>query len=239
MGVALLAALALLLALGAAPAAGLPRQRGGMPPAGQEGASTPPQLLLIHGGSFLVNDPTFQPLTEPAAIAAGFVPHYLSYPLDDMPAAVQAATAEARRLREQYGAENVYAYGWSAGGTLASLLSGNGLVAAAVAKAPVSDLVDWEWPLSRYGANYFRGIGLSLAARYRLSPMRRPQKSPLLIYQGREDNVVPPAMNEVFAQRYRRVHLWLVPGGHTTDRYRPYLITRAMHWLATVAALRR
>jgi pimeloyl-ACP methyl ester carboxylesterase len=240
--VALLAALTLLLTLGVDPAAargGLPPQRERTGPAAQEGSSAPPQLLLIHGGSFLVNDPFFQPLTEPRAITAGFVPHYLTYPLGDMPAAVQAATAEALRLRAQYGAENIYAYGWSAGGTLAALLSGNGLVAAAVAKAPVSDLVGWEWPLTRYGAGYFRGIGLSTAARYRLSPMRRPQKSPLLVYQGREDNVVPPTMNEAFAAKFKRVHLWMVPGGHTTDRYRPYLITRSLHWLATIAALQR
>jgi hypothetical protein len=27
----------------------------------------------------------------------------------------------------------------------------------------------------------------------------------------------------------------LVAGGHTTDRVRPFLITRAMHWLAQIA----
>ncbi len=38
--------------------------------------SPPPQLLLIHGGSFLYEDPLFEARTEAAAIAAGFVPHY-------------------------------------------------------------------------------------------------------------------------------------------------------------------
>jgi hypothetical protein len=27
-----------------------------------------------------------------------------------------------------------------------------------------------------------------------------------------------------------------VAGGHTTERVRPFLITRAMHWLARIAA---
>jgi hypothetical protein len=44
-------------------------------------------------------------------------------------------------------------------------------------------------------------------------------------------------MNEEFAEVYKRVHLWLVPGGHTTERRRPYLITRAMHWLEHTAHL--
>ena len=53
--------------------------------------------------------------------------------------------------------------------------------------------------------------------------------------QGRADDVVPPSMNEAFAARFNRVKLWMVAGGHTTDRVRPFLITRAMHWLAQIA----
>src|SRR3954453_8170725 len=102
-----------------------------------------PQLLLFHGGSFLFEDPTFEPLTRPLVEAAGFVPHYVDYPLGDLPAAVLAARAEAARLRARFGIHGVFAYGSPAGGTLAAVLSGEGLVAAAVAKAPVSDLVGW------------------------------------------------------------------------------------------------
>jgi pimeloyl-ACP methyl ester carboxylesterase len=214
---------------------------GGAPPGSgkkepKEPPGPPPQLILFHGGSFLYEDPFFQPSTAERAIEAGFVPHYVHYPLDSMPAAVLRARAEARRLRDKFGVDRVYAYGASAGGTLAALLSGDGLVAAAVAKAPVSDLVSWEWPLGAYGADYFELVGLSEAARYRLSPDRRPAKSPLLIYQGRADRVVPPAMNEAFAAKYPHVYLWPVPGGHTTERTRPYLIGKALHWLARTAA---
>jgi len=233
---ALLAALALLLAL-SVPAAG--GEESALAGEANRGVSPPvhlrPQLLLIHGGSFLVDPSWFERLTRPRAIAAGFVPHYLTYPLGDMPAALAVARAEARRLRQRYGAARVYAYGCSAGGTLAALLSGEGLVDAAVAKAPVSDLVDWSWPLGRYGPGYFNSIRLDRAQRYQLSPLRRPQQSPILVMQGRTDHVVPPAMSERFAAKFKRVHLWLVPGGHTTERARPYLITRAMGWLAAVA----
>lgn len=195
-----------------------------------------PQLILIHGGSFLFHDPFFRPLTRPWALEAGFVPHYIDYPLNDLPGAVTAARLEARRLREQVGVGRVYAYGASAGGTLAAILAGEGDVYAAAAKAPISDLSTWEWPLGRYGTNYYENIVASPEARLRLSPLNRPERRPLLVVQGRHDDVVPPAMNEAFAAKFGRVHLWLVPGGHTAERTRPWILEGAMRWLAQIAA---
>lgn len=214
---------------GAASAAA--KENGGVTGPGQRA-----QLLLIHGGSFLFEDPEFEPLTRPAALAAGFVPHYVTYPLDNLPAAVEKVRAEARRLREKFGVDRVYAYGASAGGTLAALLSGDQLVSAAVAKAPVSDLLTWIWPLEHYGPNYWENLGVDQTDRERLSPIRRPERSPLLLIQGRADHVVPPSMNEAFAAAYPRVSLWLVAGGHLTERVRPFLVTRAMEWLGRIAA---
>lgn len=196
--------------------------------------SAVPHLLLIHGGSFLYEDPTFEPLTRAAARAAGFIPHYLHYPLDDMPAAFQVARAEALRLRALYGSA-VYAYGTSAGGTLAALLAGDGLVSAAVAKAPPTDLLGWEWPLSAYGPDYYQQIGLTPAARRRLSPLRRPARSPLLMVHGRHDQVVPVAQSIAFAAKFEQVNLWVVRGGHHTERTRPELLTLALEWLTHVA----
>jgi pimeloyl-ACP methyl ester carboxylesterase len=211
-------------------------ENGGEGSGGLVGSTERPQLLLIHGGSFLYDDPTFEPLTRGRAIAAGFVPHYVTYPLDNLPAAVSKVREEARRLREKFGLDRVYAYGASAGGTLVALLSGQNLVSAAVAKAPVSDLATWEWPTGKYGPEYWTALGADQATRERLSPTLRPEEAPLLVIQGRADNVVPPSMNEAFAARFNRVKLWMVAGGHTTDRVRPFLITRAMHWLARIAA---
>jgi pimeloyl-ACP methyl ester carboxylesterase len=196
-----------------------------------------PQLLLIHGGSFLFEDPTFEALTSGPAIAAGFGPHYLTYPLDDLPGAVLAARAAARELRERYGPE-VYAYGSSAGGTLAALLAGDGLVAAAAAKAPPTDLVGWEWPLAAYGPDYYERIGADTAARYRLSPLRRAARRPLLVVQGRLDRVVPLSMSEAYAAKFARVRLWAVPGGHHTERARPWVLERTLEWLGSIAQAR-
>jgi pimeloyl-ACP methyl ester carboxylesterase len=193
------------------------------------------QLLLIHGGSFLFDDPHFQARTEAPAIAAGFSPHYVSYPLEDLPGAVIAVREEATRLRERFGRSDVYAYGSSVGGTIAALLAGEGLVSAAVAKAPPSDLVTWEWPQSAYGPDYYERIGASLAARRRLSPLRRPMERPLLVVQGRADRVVPVVMSETFAAKFRQVHLWVVPGGHATEQTHPWVTRRAMRWLGRTA----
>lgn len=195
-----------------------------------------PQLILIHGGSFLFTDPFFRPLTRPWALAEGFQPHYVYYPLGDLPGAVAAVRQEARGLREAVGGENVYAYGASAGGTLAAILAGEGDVEAAVAKAPISDLATWEWPLGRYGPNYYETILAGPATRLRLSPVNRSEERPLLVVQGRGDAVVPPAMNEAFAAKFGHVHLWLVPGGHTTERARPWIVAGAMRWLAQIVA---
>lgn len=229
----LLAGAALALAL---PVAALAAGVGAQPPGPAKPPPGPkPQLLFFHGGSFLFEDPLFRSSTEHFAYEAGFVPHYVDYPLGNMPAAVLTARAVARELRKKVGVEHVFAYGSSAGGTLAALLSGDGLVSAAVAKAPVSDLVGWEWPLGKYGANYFEQVGLGTISRYQLSPLRRQAESPLLIYQGRSDTVVPPSMNEAFAAKFERVYLWLVPGGHTTERTRPEEIQRSLQWLARTA----
>jgi acetyl esterase/lipase len=196
-----------------------------------EASGPKPQLLLFHGGSFLFEDASFEAFTEPLAEAAGFVPHYVDYPLGDLPAALTRARAEAARLRARFGVEDVYAYGSSAGGTLAALLSGDGLVAAAVAKAPVSDLVGWSWPFTAYGEDYYERIGLSEEARYRLSPLRRPERQPLLLLQGRSDRVVPPAMSEAFAAKFRQVRLWGMAGGHRAERAHPRVLARALAWL--------
>jgi dipeptidyl aminopeptidase/acylaminoacyl peptidase len=204
------------------------------PPHIGQGVSLARHLLLIHGGSFLYEDPLFEPLTRARAVAAGFVPHYLSYPLGDLRGAVAAARAETRKLNNLYPGR-VYAYGTSAGGTLAALLAGDGMVEAAVAKAPVSDLVGWEWPLTAYGLDYYEQIGATAADRFRLSPLRRHALRPLLIVHGRRDRIVPLSMSREYALKFKRVHLWVVQGGHHTERTRPKLLSRAFGWLARIA----
>jgi pimeloyl-ACP methyl ester carboxylesterase len=201
-------------------------------------AGPKPHLMLLHGGSFLYFDPEFEALTREPAERAGFIPHYTTYPLGDMPSAVLAVRAEARRLRQLHGgAAMVYAYGSSAGGTLAALLAGDGLVGAAAAKAPVSNLVDWTWPVDHYGPRYFERVQLDTSARFRLSPLRRSARGQLLLVHGREDQVVPISQSEAFANKFRRVHLWEVLGGHHAERSQPEVLQGTLIWLAEMADL--
>ena len=109
--------------------------------------------------------------------------------------------AEARRLREKFGVDRVYAYGSSAGGTLAALLSGDSLVSAAVAKAPVSDLAHLgPGRLEKYGPELLGTTSASTTPTANGSRRSAAQqRAPLLVIQGRADHVVPPSMNEAFA----------------------------------------
>jgi fermentation-respiration switch protein FrsA (DUF1100 family) len=129
----------------------------------------------------------------------------------------------------------VYAYGSSAGGTLAALLSGDGLVGGAAAKAPVSNLVSWEWPIGAYGPLYWDRVQLGLPDRYRLSPLRRPVKEPLLVVHGIDDQVVPISQSVEYANKFRKVHLWEVLGGHHAERSQPEVLQRTLIWLAEIA----
>ncbi len=230
----------LLLALAGSAAAARPKASDYPPPqlAPAQQAGPKPHLMLLHGGSFLYDDPEFVATTDEAARRAGFIPHYTKYPLGDMPAAVLAVRAEARRLRLKVGLDMVYAYGSSAGGTLAALLAGDGLVGAAAAKAPVSNLVEWDWPLFAYGPRYWERVRLDLPARYRLSPLRRPVKHPLLLVHGINDQVVPIAQSEAYAAKFRRVHLWETLGGHRAERVLPEVLQGSLLWLAETAEAR-
>jgi alpha-beta hydrolase superfamily lysophospholipase len=228
---------AIILSLGAATLALTVPLGDGASAAPRLGEAEPlgPHLLLIHGGSFLFADPSFEAATQQAARDAGFVPHYLRYPLGDLRGAVRAARDAARRLGERF-PEPLYAYGSSAGGALASLLAGDGMVRAAVAKAPPSDLLDWAWPLATYGADYYRRIGAGPTARRSLSPLRRPARRPLLLVHGNRDAVVPLAMSEAFAAKFDRVHLQVVAGGHHAERRQPRILARSLAWLAAIDA---
>ncbi len=152
-----------------------------------------------------------------------------------MPAAVLAVRAEAKRLRDKFGLDMVYAYGSSAGGTLAALLSGDGLVGAAVAKAPVSNLVSWEWPLGEYGPKYYERIDLDLAARYRLSPLRRAEQQPLLLIHGMRRPGGPDEPERGLREQVpARLSLGVL-GGHHAERSQPEVLQRALIWLADIA----
>ncbi len=107
--------------------------------AGPEPTSRRPSLLILHAGGFIL--PAADAI-EPActlATDAGFDVVFVRYPLGDIPEAVAASERVARR--EGRDGVPVFAYGESAGGTLAALLAQKGLVEASATYSPLTDLV--------------------------------------------------------------------------------------------------
>ena len=99
-------------------------------------------VILIHGGSFGLGGPY---LTEDSCrkfASAGYYVINSDYPLGDLLGAERHLRVQAAKARRNH--RKVFAYGESAGGGLAALLSARSLVDAAFAWAPVSDLYRWK-----------------------------------------------------------------------------------------------
>ena len=106
-------------------------------------SGTGPVVLLFRGGSFLIPAPPVSMAAEmEAARSLGFTPRYVNYTAANVLAAWRDTRAVASR--EAARGRDVYAYGFSAGGVLASLLAQKDRVLAAAAVAPPSNLTTWE-----------------------------------------------------------------------------------------------
>ena len=142
-----------------------------------------PILLLIHGGGFAFDDPTRMDDAARVATARGFRPVRLEYTLWNLPRAL----ADANRAAKRYARRGpLFAYGESAGGTLAALVARPGRARAAVAYAPVSNLVHWlgDQPVM------MRNLGATRADLRRGSPALRRATRPILAMVPEHDSVV-------------------------------------------------
>lgn len=193
-------------------------------------------LILIPGGGFTFRDAGFYAAVAPMAIAAGFVPHQLEYRLFDVGGAIADARRFAVELRRRYGRANVFAYGSSAGGTLAALLASEGLVSAAVASSGLYDFRDWPWATYDRGPNYLASIGAAdREARRIYSPMRHRLRCPLLALHGSWDPVVSVFQAQDYAATHPRARLRLYEAGHGLYRSRPGSVSGALRWLKRTA----
>ena len=199
-----------------------------LPPTGQRPLR---HLILIPGGGFTFHDANFWPTMAPIAISAGFVPHLLDYRLFDLGGAVSDAYEFAENLKRRYGRNNVFAYGSSAGGTLAALLASEGLVSASVASSALYDFRDWPWATYYRGPDYLEAIRADWGARRAYSPVGRRLRCPLLAVHGSWDPVVPVLQAQNYVATHPRARLRLFGGGHGLYRTRPASINGAMRWL--------
>ncbi len=99
-----------------------------------------PVALLFPGGGFIF-DVERLPYAGRTAWRLGFEPRVVDYPENNLRGAVRAARRAARRAGRN--GRPVYAFGESAGGTLAALLAQDRLVEDAAVYCPVVDLPDF------------------------------------------------------------------------------------------------
>jgi acetyl esterase/lipase len=193
----------------------------------------PPAVLLFHGGGFSFGAAVQMEEAAAKAERRGFIARSVEYPLCDIGAAVKTAVAASRELRRR--GYRVFAYGDSAGGTLAALLAEGGLARAAVADAPPSDLIHWPGFFAS-DEDYQAWLGLDLAGRFRLSPAFHPSQRRILVMQGDDEFKAP---NRAWASRDPLVRYEAIPGSHLS--YPEYHANTAlgMSWLRRQAALSR
>ena len=191
-----------------------------------------PILLLFHSGGFVFGDTSY--IAEAVTIASrvGFQPVAIEYPLGDLPAAVRAADDEARR----YGRDGreVYAYGESAGGTLAALLSEHDLVEAAATYSQVTNVTQF---VNHTPDPAFYQVAIAATDRqmHDLSPAFGQAVAPVLALVPTFDSPYLNRSTLAWSKRESLVRTRRVEGGHLADG-EPAVYEanaeRALGWLA-------
>ena len=185
-----------------------------------------PTLLLIHGGAFGFDDPTSMDDAARVAAARGFRPVKLEYTLWNLPRALDDAMREAKRYASQ---GPVFAYGESVGGTLAELVARPGRARAAVAYAPVSNLVNWLGDRP----TLLHRLKATRADLRRGSPALRRATKPILAMVPEHDSVDSSQDTNRWAKKDPLVRARTVAGGHTFMGTAEYAgnLRLAMRWL--------
>lgn len=184
-------------------------------------------VLLLHPGSFVIGATAgyLRARCRPW-VRAGFDVIGVDYPVRDFRGAVRASRKAARLLRRREPRGRVFAYGESAGGTLAALLDVTGAVDGAVLVSAPTDLLTWASDDTDYWEN---AMHMSLRERRWGSPVFRiTDPSPALLLYSRRDRVVPFGQGAALARRVRTARLERLRGGHLRDRT---VVPRAIRWL--------
>ena len=188
-----------------------------------------PVVLLFHAGGFVFDDPGRMAMPIEVARGVDFDVSYVDYPLFDLPGAIAAAEQRARQLRAD--GREVFAYGESAGGTLAALLAQRGLVDAAATYSPVADMRSFANHLAE-PEEYIELIGADRRVLRDASPVLHPSARPILArFAAAEDRFMVKAIRR-WPRRDDSVDVKRVPGLHAGS-YEP-----AVHARNTVFALR-
>lgn len=201
-------------------------------------AATPPVLLMFHSGAFVFGDPQTLDEARDAASDLGFEPVVVAYPLADLPGAVRATAAAARRYEREGRA--VFAYGESAGGTLAALLAERDLVDASATYSQVTDIpaLIRDAPDPAFFEGSLRATPRQIA---RSSPGNGRSRVPLLALTPVADDPSQSRATHRWDGRDPMVRTIDVEGGHLGYGENPSIYSgnaeRSLRWLAKRAGV--
>ena len=190
----------------------------------------PPVMLLFHSGGFAFGDPSLMDPAAARSLEAGFRPRSVAYLAGGggIPAIVARTMQLARQITRR--GRDVYAYGDSSGGLLASLLAQKGIARRAAANQPVSDVGHFirSLPGDPDDAAVFLGVPTPLQQRI-FSPNARRTHNKVLVTAAENDALSEPTV--LWARRELLVGLRISPGTHLDPAYYEQNMSSSIAWL--------
>jgi acetyl esterase/lipase len=198
-----------------------------------------PIVLLLHGGGWVAGDTSLTEPLEPIARQEGLKPVQVDYTLGSLPNAFADAEAAARSFRGR----TIFAYGESAGGTMAGWLAGQSLVTAGAGNSAVVNIHAFlrpylnstdvmEFPEGAITVGDFV-LGMAGGMSFiRSHTLQRIHGAPLRLFGNCDDTVVPCETAEAYAARFPSVTWRRVGSGHIAAPL--WTARRAMRWFAEI-----
>ena len=188
----------------------------------------------------MFGDSTLTEPLEPIVRRAGFKPVEVDYTLGSLPSAFEDAEKAAWRYRDR----TIYAYGESAGGTMAGWLASQRMVTAAAGNSTVVNIHAFLRPLLNstevitlpQGETKTVGEFILEAAGgmsfIRSHTLQRLHGAPLRLFGNCDDAVAPCETSMAYAARFPSVTWRLAGSGHLAESKQT--ARRAMDWFAEI-----
>ncbi len=177
-------------------------------PAQVAGAASAPLIITIHGGGFKAGAPEDMMPIVKALRAQGAPVVSLRYRLGSPAVAVASARYQVLKLHHRLPHRRLFAWGGSAGGTIALRLAADGLVDRAVAASPVTDLTALVF--GQQPSVFWPGT----TSDNRVASPHCPH-APTLMLHAKDDTVIPISESRQYALRCHVKLIVRSSGNHT------------------------